>query len=205
VLVCDLEQADGFAEFRRGFPKEMLKQRIGQRLPVVPDRPADEVPGVLAQAADWIRLNVMASWVLKFLRLDWPPEQRKSNEFVPGSNRRLFQFLHDVYVRGPRLGRLVARGLPADPDGSSADDPADALPLVGGCYLAATGRDEKDQAFVAGVFQRLTESQSSVSWSGRAEAEDRAYRRWAVLLWVAALVLAAVTAAGGYALFGRSG
>lgn len=203
VMVCDLEQADGFAEFRRGFPKEMLKQRIGQRLPLVPDRPADEVPGVLAQAADWIRLNVMASWVLKFLRLDWPPEQRKTNEFVPGSNRRLFQFLHDVYVRGPRLGRLLARGLPADPGGSSADDPSDALPLVGGCYLAATGRDEKDQAFVAGVFQRLTESQSSVSWSGRAEAEDRAYRRWAGLLWVAALVLAAVTAAGGYVLFGQ--
>jgi hypothetical protein len=192
VMVCDLEQASGFDEFRRGFPKEALRSRIGQRLPLVPDRPPEEVPGVMEQAANWIRLNVLAVWVVKYLRLEWPPEQRGTNLFVPTFNQRLFQFLHDLYMRGPRLGRLLARGLPVEPTAVPGDTPA-ALPLVAGCYLAATGRDERHQAFVAGVFQRLTESQSAVSWSAEALVEDRSYKQWAGLLYVAAVLLLAIS------------
>src|SRR5207247_8364060 len=55
-VVCDLETARGFNEFRTGFPSEVLKQRIGQRLPLVPDVHADKVPMLLAQAAEWITL-----------------------------------------------------------------------------------------------------------------------------------------------------
>lgn len=198
VLVCDLEQANGFDEFKRGFPKDMLKQRIGQRLPLVPDRPPAEVPAMLEGAADWIRLNVMSSWVVKFLRLDWPPEARKTTQFVPGYNRKLFQFLSDTYVRGPRLGRLLSRGIPVDTDHGET---VDALPLVGGCYLAATGRDDRNQAFVPGVFQRLTESQSSVSWSGAALAEDAGFRRWSTILFVVVIVIILASAGVGYVLF----
>ncbi|MFO0938004.1 MAG: type VI secretion protein IcmF/TssM N-terminal domain-containing protein [Gemmataceae bacterium] len=192
VLVCDMEEAAGFDEFRRGFPREMLRQRIGQRLPMIPDRPAEEMPSMMEAAADWIRQNVLASWVLKFLRLEWPPEQRKTNQFVPTYNRKLFHFLHDLYVRGPRLGRLLARGLPADTT-SSAEDPTASLQLLGGCYLAATGKDEKNQAFVPGVFQRLTESQSSVSWSTSAFADDRSNHRWATGLYIVAVLVTAAT------------
>jgi hypothetical protein len=198
VVVCDLEEATGFDEFRRGFPKDALKQRIGQRLPLVPDRPPAEVPGVMAQAADWIRQSVMSVWVMKFLQLAWPPETRKTTQFVPSYNRRLFQFLQEIYVRGPRLGRLLARGLPCDPDARPTADPADALPLCGGCYLAATGRDEKKQAFVPGVFQRMTEAQSSVSWSDGAVVEDRSFRRWANVIFFVVLIIAAASAFGLY-------
>ncbi len=191
LMVCDLEQAYGFDEFRRGFPKDMLKQRIGQRLPLVPDRPPEEVPAVMEQAAEWIRLNVLASWVLKFLRLEWPPETRRTQGFVPGFNQKLFQFLHELFIRGPRLGRIMSRGLPVEATAMPGDTVA-ALPLVGGCYLAATGRDEKHQAFVPGVFQRLTESQSAVSWSADAITEDRAYSQWTGLLYVVALLLLAI-------------
>lgn len=192
VMLCDLEQAQGFDEFRRGFPKEMLKQRIGQRLPLIPDRPPEEVPGVMEQAADWIRLNVMASWVLKYLRLDWPPEPRNVGSFVPPYNQKLFAFLHELFIRGPRLGRVMARGLPVEATAVAGDNLA-ALPLVAGCYLAATGRDDKHQAFVAGVFQRLTESQSAVSWSADALVEDRSYGQWAGLLYIAAFLLLAIS------------
>jgi hypothetical protein len=200
VMVCDLEQANGFDEFKRGFPKDMLRQRIGQRLPLVPDRPPAEVPAILEAAADWIRLNVMSSWVVKFLRLDWPPEARKTTQFVPGYNRKLFQFLSDTYFRGPRLGRLLSRGLPSDSDARTGET-VDALPLVGGCYLAATGRDERHQAFVPGVFQRLTESQSSVSWSGSAIDEDARFRRWAMVLFILVIVILLASGAAGYVLF----
>lgn len=192
VMVCDLEQAQGFDEFRRGFPREMLKQRIGQRLPLIPDRPPEEIPGVMEQAADWIRLNVLASWVLKYLRLDWPPDQRGVGSFVPPYNQRLFAFLNELFIRGPRLGRVLARGLPVEPTAVAGDGLA-ALPLVAGCYLAATGRDEKHQAFVAGVFQRLTESQSAVSWSAEAVVEDRSNSQWAGLLYLAAVLLLAIS------------
>lgn len=198
VIVCDLEEANGFEEFRRGFPRDMLKQRIGQRLPLVPDRPPAEVPAVMAQAADWIRQSVMPSWVMKFLRLDWPPEARKTSQFIPAYNRRLFQFLQEIFARGPRLGRLLARGLPSDPDAGPSADPADALPLCAGCYLAATGREEKRQAFVAGVFQRLSESQSSVSWSDAAVSEDRSFRAWANTIFVVVIV---VLLASGFGLY----
>jgi hypothetical protein len=190
LMVCDLEQAPGFDEFRRGFPKEMLKQRIGQRLPVIPDRPPEEVPSVMEQAADWIRMNVLASWIVKYLRLDWPPDVR-GGAFVPPHNQKLFAFLHEMFIRGPRLGRVMARGLPVETSAVAGDGLA-ALPLVAGCYLAATGRDEKHQAFVAGVFQRLTESQSSVSWSADSLVEDKSYSQWAGLLYVAAALLVAI-------------
>lgn len=192
LMVCDLEQAAGFDEFRRGFPKDMLKQRIGQRLPLVPDRPPEEIPGVMEQAANWIRLNVLASWVLKYLRLEWPPEARRTNLFVPTFNQKLFHFLHELFIRGPRLGRIMSRGLPVEPTALPGDTVA-ALPLVAGCYLAATGREEKQQAFVPGVFQRLTESQSAVNWSAEAVSEDRGYSQFTGLLYVAALLLLAIS------------
>ncbi|OWK37913.1 type VI secretion protein IcmF/TssM N-terminal domain-containing protein [Fimbriiglobus ruber] len=203
VMVCDLEQASGFDEFRRGFKRDDLKLRIGQRIPLMPDRPPEEMPGVLEAVAEWVRLNVMPSFVLNWLRLEWPPENRHTNQFVPTYNRKLFQFLFDLFVRGPRLGRVLARGLPVETAGGADDDPAAALPLVGGCYFAATGREERNQAFVAGVFQKLTESQDAVAWSRAALADDRVYARWAVLAYLAAFLLAAATAAGVYWQFFR--
>jgi hypothetical protein len=156
----------------------------------------------MAQAADWVRQSVMSSWVMKFLRLDWPPEVRKTQHFVPGYNRELFRFLQEIYARAPRLGRLLARGLPCDPDAGPSADPADALPLCSGCYLAATGREEKRQAFVSGVFQRLTETQSSVSWSGRAVAEDRMFRRWASMIFILVVVILLASGFGLYKWYG---
>ena len=197
VMVCDLEQAHGFDEFRRGFRAGELNARVGQRTPLVPDRPPAEVPGMMEYVADWVRQSVMPGFVLNWLRLDWPPEGRRGAAFVPPTNRKLFVFLYDVFVRAPRLGRLLAHGLPAADPVPGAAGP-DLLPLVGGCYFAATGRDEKSQAFAAGVFQRLTDrnSQDAVSWSAAALAEDRQYGGRAVLLYAAAAVLALVTAAG---------
>jgi hypothetical protein len=176
VGVCDLETAPGFAEFRRAFSASQLKNRIGQRLPVLPDVPAEKLPDVMDRAADWVRDTVIRSWVLKHVRLDWPPDDRKSRIFVPVNNRKLFQFLHEVHDRGPRLGRVLARGLPAD---GRAADPVEAMPLVGGCYLVATGRQQTEQAFVPGVFQRLLESENTIRWSERHLAEDARFRRLA--------------------------
>jgi hypothetical protein len=189
VGVCDIETAPGFPEFRRAFPSQSLKQRIGLRLPVLPDVPTEKIPSEMERAADWIRNHVVRSWVVRFLRLDWPPDERKTKTFIPASNRRLFGFLHEIHTRGPRLGRLLGRGLPID--GRSEHDPVESLPLVGGCYLMATGRQANDQAFVPGVFQRLVESENTIRWAPRALAEDARYRKLATVGYcILALVVA---------------
>ena len=196
VMVCDLEQAEGFDEFRRGFTAGELKGRIGQRMPLVPDRPAEEMPEVMETVAEWIRLNVVPAFVLNRLKLEWPPEARKTSRFVPNVNRKLFLFLYDLFTRSPRLARILSSGVAAGvaPD---AEGDAEQFPLVGGCYFAATGRDERSQAFAGGVFQRLTEQQSqdAVSWSEAALREDRTLGVRASALYVASVLLVLMTAA----------
>src|SRR5204863_3639480 len=88
-LVCDLEAARGFAELRKGFPPDTLKQRLGQKLPLVPDLPTAEVPGLLERGAQWIGQAVLPVWILKFLRLE-PSDPRKTPPAVGGHNRNLY-------------------------------------------------------------------------------------------------------------------
>ena len=49
----------------------------------------------------------------------------------------------------------------------------------GGCYLGGTGRDaQREQAFVPGVFKRLSEEENFVSWTLQAREEEEDVRRW---------------------------
>jgi hypothetical protein len=204
ALVVDLETARGFAEFRRSFSPETLKKgRIGQRLPLVPDIAPAEVPGLLERGVQWIGQTVLPAGIVKFLRMDAPPgDPRKTPSAATGHNRNLYMLLNQVYQRGPRLARVLGRGLPGG-SGQDAADPMDALPLFAGCYLAGTGRTPQDQAFVPAVVNRLIEGQSSVSWTGAALAEDARYRRWTTYgyMAMAAVLVAGLLLAG---LYGRS-
>ncbi len=190
-LLCDLETATGFAEFRRGFPEEMLtRSRIGQRLPLVPDVPAAEVPTIYEKVAQWLGSAVLPAGILKFLKADGQDAASKQ------ANRNLYLLLREVYSRGPRLARVLSRGLAGDP----AEGP-DSVAQFGGCYLAGTGRQPTEQAFVAGVFQRLTESQSAVSWTAEALKDDAKMRRWAGYGYAAIAV--ALAAAVGLVVWAR--
>lgn len=193
ALVCDLELARGFAEFRRSFaPDAIQKSRIGQRLPLAPDVPPAEVAGLLERGVQWIGQTVLPAGIVKFLRMEPVPQPGKPAPVVASNhNRNLYLLLNQVYQRGPRLARILSRGL----QGGSANeyaDPLDALPLFGGCYLAGTGRAETDQAFVRAVLTRLMDAQSSVSWTSQAIAEDARYRRLTVLGYAAMALLVAI-------------
>jgi hypothetical protein len=202
ALVCDLETARGFAEFRESFTPETLKKgRIGQRLPLVPDMPPGEVPGLLERGIEWIGQSVLPAGILRFLRLETPAGDEAAATAAGGHNRNLYMLLSQVYQRGPRLGRLLSRGLPAGT--GQGRDVLDALPLLGGCYLAGTGRSPEQQAFAAAVIQRLMAGQSNVSWTAPALAEDDRSRRVALIgsMAVAAVAVAATVLA---ILYGRS-
>jgi hypothetical protein len=198
ALVSDLETARGFAEFRRSLTPEMLKSRVGQRLPLAPDLPGAEVPALWERAVEWVGSSVLPVGILKFLRLDGPAsaaDPRKTPLAAGGHNRNLYLLLREVFTRGPRLARVLARGMALG--GESGDSP-DALPLFGGCYLAGVGRQPQDQAFVPGVFQRLIDGQNNVSWTNQALAEDAKYRRWTALGYTIIVAVPALAALAAY-------
>jgi len=194
AVVSDLEVNRGFAEFRSGFRADMLKQRIGQRFPLVPVGKPEEITNLVAGVARWIGLSVLPRWILEFLRLENPSDPRRSAAQGAVHNRNLYLLMRAVFDRGPRLAELLSRGLP--PVGGS-DEMAN-VPMLGGCYLAATGRAEGEQAFVEGVFKRIIESQSSVSWSPEALAADARLKRLALLGYIFVVLFALGSGAAVY-------
>ncbi len=181
-LVCDLEQARGFPEFRAGFNEEQLASRIGQRFPLVPDQPIHEQPGLYESGANWLGERLFPGRVYHALQLDVSDKRTVAA-------RNLFHLFRAAQERMPRLARLLRSGLPL-PTGTS--DGLDGPLLFAGCYLAGTGRDPQEQAFVPGVFDRLSENQGFVAWTQGAVVDDANYRRYANmgLLAVAASVVA---------------
>jgi hypothetical protein len=194
ALVCDLETARGFDQFRSGFRPDMLKQRIGQRVPLVPMGEPAEVGALVGNAARWIGLSVLPSWILRFLKLEVGTDSRQTPGASSSHNRNLYLLMRAVFERGPRLAEILARGIP--PVGGP--DELGRVPMFGGLYLAATGRDAKQQAFVEGVFQRIIESQNAVSWSPEALAEDARRTRLAMAGYAAVAVLTVAAIGAGY-------
>jgi hypothetical protein len=169
ALVCDLETSPGFREFVERFPGDQRQRRLGQRLPLAPDlNDAETVAGLAERGAQWVCSTVFPSYVYKLFRLEAPG--RDELAAVVKGNARLYQLLYQMRERRNRLGRLLARAV-----GGEQPGPA----LFGGCYLAATGKDAgREQAFIAGVFRRLTENQNFVSWTDEALQHEAAYERW---------------------------
>ncbi|MBN9520706.1 hypothetical protein J0H58_19675 [bacterium] len=198
AVVCDLETARGFAEFRSGFPADVLRQRIGQRLPLGPDVDAPAVPRVVADAVQWVGSAVLPAWIHRFLQLG-PTDPRPTPTGESLHNRNLYLLMRAVYDRAPRLALLLSRGLP--PVHGPAGDPAAGLPLFAGCYLAGTGRTPDGQAFVPGVLQRVSDGQNLVAWAPEALAEDARLNRLTALGYAGAVLLAviAVAALAGWA------
>jgi hypothetical protein len=112
------------------------------------------------------------------------------------TNAQLFLFMHELWERQQRLGQLLAKGLATE-----GGEPI----LFGGCYLGGTGSDaQKEQAFVPGVFKRLSEEENYVSWTMRAIQDEESVQRWIgisqVVLGLLALLLVGLL---GYMIFGK--
>jgi type VI protein secretion system component VasK len=191
VLVSDLETAPGFRAFLEAFPEKQRLQRVGQRCPLVPHlesrTKADEAPHaqMLEGLAEWVCGAVMPGWVYKHFRIEEPGQGDAAQ--VTRGNAQMFLFMHHLRERQHRLGRLLAQAFAAD-----GDEPY----LFGGCYLAGTGAESpQDQAFVAGVFQRLASEENHVSWTEQALEEEAVFRRWVAVGQTALGVLVLATLA----------
>ena len=189
--ICDLEVARGFGQFRSGFSPEQLRQRIGQRIPLVPVRTekTPETPTLIRWGIHWIAHAIVPVWVLQALRFD--PQANKQEGSHP--NRDLYLLLREVQRRVPRFASILSR-VPAGKGEIETPDDLESLPLFGGCYLVGTGDKQNRQAFVAGVLDRLVKDQASVAWTRQAYEDDR--RAWRLTQY-GYIAIAIVAAAAG--------
>lgn len=161
TLLVGLEDHRGFEELvRRIGPQRARSQRLGHRF----DIRLAAVPNQLAVLCARLT-GVFEDWVYAIFR--------EHGSIARPGNSHLFGLLCQVRTDlQPRLLRILSGGL-----GRDREEAPDELPLgFSGCYFAATGRSEDRQAFVRGVFDKLTEEQSHVEWLQETRLASRHYR-----------------------------
>jgi hypothetical protein len=195
AMVCDLETANGFGEFIQRFtPRERLR-RLGQSCPMMPDLQKsqggkEDTAPMLDSLAQWICRSVVPLWAYRKFQVEKADTPERAA--LIRANGQLFLLADALQERARRLGTILARGLA----GKGAAGPL----LFGGCYLAGTGSDsEKEQGFVRGVMDRLTEGQSCVYWTRQTLEEEASYARWVSIGWTTlGIAIVLLLAIGGY-------
>ncbi len=178
AVLCDGERLPGLSDLIAHFPEG--KQRawvLGQHFPLVPDLPPGELPAMIEGGVAWLTDNLLPAVIVKLMQTE-----------DAALSARLFRLLCESRERLRLLAKLLEQAVLS----GGRDEP----PLLGGCYLAATGADgAREQGFLAGVFQRALAHQNFVAWTDEALEEDAAYHRWALVGSVGlAVFLAAVIA-----------
>ncbi len=169
AMVCDLEKAPGFRDFTERFPADQRQRRVGLRLPLAPDLAQGEsLPDLIDRSVHWICNSLFPSWIYKLFRVE--TASREDYAGTVKGNSQLYRLLSQVRERQKRLSSILVRGLVPEQGGPL---------LLGGCYLAGTGKDPvREQAFIPGIFRRLIENQNYVSWTEEALAEETNYQQW---------------------------
>lgn len=184
VLVGGLEDLTGFHELVSQLPAGQRDRRMGQRFPLVPDLEPPAIPNMIDSGIRWIGDRVFPSLVERLWRVETPSQNDYDQALR--DNVRLYHFLRVIHERQRGITRMLTRIV--DPEEGPAA-------MLGGCYFAGTGRNPTvGQAFIAGVFRRLGESQDFVSWTPEGLRRDAQYRRWALSGYIGLgfLVLAAL-------------
>ncbi|HYT92592.1 MAG TPA: type VI secretion protein IcmF/TssM N-terminal domain-containing protein [Gemmataceae bacterium] len=167
ALVCDMEKTLGFREFIDRQTPDSRQQRVGQRFSMGTDLRGQPLADALAGSIHHLCTQVLGKWAHSLLRL---PQMSEETVEVLLGNVRLCLLLGELHERDERLGRLLTKGIAAGTDGA---------PRFGGCYVAATGTDPAEQAFVTGVFEKMIATQNFVAWTKQARAEDERLSHWA--------------------------
>jgi IcmF-related N-terminal domain len=192
ALFCDMEALPGFHTLNDRLAMNLRDRRMGQRLPLVPDAEPSAIPAMLESGVQHIGNRLIPNMVSAL----WQTEATGGGSYAEAvrSNSELFRLLGSVRDRQARIARVLTRTVI-----SEGAPPA----MLGGCYLAGTGPDPvRDQAFIPGVFRRLIEGQDFVAWTPAALAEERKYRFWTRVGYIAmGLLTAACAVVAGYTLF----
>jgi type VI protein secretion system component VasK len=165
ALVVGMEEESGFRELvRRVGHERATVQRFGQRYDLRSIATAEEMNALCAHVC-----GAFEDWVYTLFR-----EQGALSR--PG-NTQLYGLLCKVRLTVKhRLSAILAGAFGYDPH-RTQENPV----LFSGCYFAAIGNVEDRQAFVKGVFNKLSEEQEQIEWTPRALRNNRRYR-WAAYL-----------------------
>ena len=178
--MCDLETAPHFDRLLQEFSEEQRLQAMGRTFPLVPDLQISERVQKMESGADWIGHALFMPLFYRLIRFNTHDDGLLESV---RDNSHLFRFFAEMHGRTRRLGRLIGRLVALDTRGQV---------MLGGCFVAGTGRDAKrEQGFVGGVLQLLLDAQNFVAWTPEAIRQETAYRRLTTLgnFGVAGLVL----------------
>lgn len=191
AVVCDAQELTGFRDLLRGLPEPMARERLlGRAFPLVPGVSAEQVPGAIFGAMDWMARHLVPGVVFQ----RFGSEAEGNGERWSEPNARLWSLTEEVFARRGAIARMVGQGL-----GDASTRP----PMLAGAYLAGTGPDEQDQAFAAGVVTQLLSLQNNVAWTVPAEAEERDYYRMAAIGYAAVVALLLSVMVFGYLTWSR--
>jgi hypothetical protein len=165
AIVCDMESIPGFVEFARLQGKR--GSRIGRSFPLASNVTGDALFTALDGAIKNYCLSGMRALV-------YPQFDVQRNGQSDAVNCNLYLLLDEMRERKDRLADILTRGLRGQ-----EGDPL----LFGGCYLAATGTVEAEQAYVKGVLNRLYKeeyhegqgTQAFVQWTQEAVRANATY------------------------------
>ena len=181
ALLCDIETVPQSDRLLEEFSEEQRLQVMGRPFPLVPDLQVSERVRMVESGADWIGHAAFIPMLYRMMRFSTREDGLVENV---KDNARLFRFFAEMHGRSRRLGRLLGRLVSLDTRGQV---------MLGGAFVACTGRDPKrEQAFVGGVLQLLIDNQNFVSWTPDALRQEANYHRLSTLGNVAIASLAIV-------------
>jgi hypothetical protein len=166
-LIVDMESMPGFPEFMARQPPKELGNRRGNGFPMATRLSRNETLDEIRRSLHWVCTTYLQDSVYRIFQSE-TPTFREALAFFP-ENSHLFQLLDEMNQRADSLSTIVLEAVGPEND---------SLYRYAGCYLAATG-PKGNQAFVAGVFQKMVKEQSCVGWTEAALAEDSQSRTWA--------------------------
>jgi type VI protein secretion system component VasK len=165
ALVVGMHQERGFRELVRRVGRERATaQRFGRRFDVRIIPSAEAIAALCALAA-----GVFEDWIHTLFR--------EAEALSRPGNLRLYGLLCKMRsTLSSVLTEVLVGGFAHDPQSKDLPEP---IPFSG-CYFAATGESEDQQAFVRGVFEKLGEEQEDVEWTRLAVAANRRWRNAAI-------------------------
>jgi len=160
ALVVGMHQERGFRELVRRVGRERASgQRFGRRF----DTRIVPTPEGLAALCS-LSAGVFEDWIHTLFR--------EAEALSRPGNLRLYGLLCKVRsTLSSVLTEVLVGGFAHDP---RSKDLAEPIPFSG-CYFAATGESEDQQAFVKGVFEKLVEEQEDIEWTTLAAGDNRLY------------------------------
>lgn len=166
VVVTGLEREEGFVELIRRLPPDKSQEnRFGKGCD-------------LWFAPEASRLDALAIHATSAFE-DWIYMLFQENDAIrKKGNSRLFRLLCRARgVFSENLRKVLAGGFGYDPQ--HQPNLAHEQFLFGGCYFAAIGNMQSQQAFIKSVFSKVLQQEGELEWSPAARYSDRAYHFWA--------------------------